>query len=501
MDNNNNQQPTPENDAWLDELLKKIDEEEFTSGVQPLDPKDLTISDELDLDSILSESWDTEPGSEVPAEPELSQPEFEEAPLDVQLPGDASVSNDQDDTLVYQDTPEAPQEYEEPAPVKKGRPKAKKGTGLLGIPHLLATFVWLALIVVIGVSLGRVIWVCTADLMAFGKEDQEVTITITDEDNLNSVAKKLSNANLIRYPSLFKTFAEVTGKDDRISVGTFTLNSRLDYNAMINAMGAHAPAREEVEIMFPEGYNCAQIFKLLEEKNVCTVQELEEYAAKGELDDYWFLEGVPRGDRYCLEGYLAPDTYKFYTNDDPERVLEKLLDVFGRRFTEIMLNDLEALQERYAKALSANGYSSSFIAEHPLTLHNIITLASMIEKETSSDTEGYDIASVFFNRLTDPDDYPYLDSDATVYYAVGDYFTDKAELTAADLASTSPYNTRNSKGLPPGPICNTGVQSIYAALDPNSTDYHYFVYSTAAKKHLFSSTYEEHSKRVAELEG
>lgn len=484
MDNKNNQQPSPENEAWLNELIERIGDEKLVSDEHAPNSADLTSADELDLDRILSENWDTAANTAQSSKK-----------------AGTSGSYTRKETPIYGDDAEPEQEYEEPAPVRKGRPKSKKGTGLMGIPHLLATLVWLALIVAIGVSLGRVIWVCTADLMAFGKEDQEVTITITDEDNLSSVAKKLSDANLIRYPSLFKTFAQVTGKVDRISVGTFTLNAHLDYNAMINAMGSHASAREEVEVTFPEGYNCAQIFKLLEEKKVCTVQELEEYAANGKLDDYWFLEGVPRGSRYCLEGYLAPDTYKFYTNDEPERVLEKLLDEFEDRFTEIMLEDLAALQNRYADALAANGYGSDYISAHPLTLHNVITLASMIEKETSNDTEGYDIASVFFNRLTDPTDYPFLDSDATVYYAIGDYFTDKKELTAEDLAFDSPYNTRNSQGLPPGPICNSGVQSIYAALDPSSTDCYYFVYSTKAEKHLFSTTYDEHLKKVAELEG
>ncbi len=505
MDKKNNNPSTPENDAWLDDLLKKIDEDTDFSLEEGLSSDNITPGDQLDLDSILSENWDTAP---IPQET-------------ISEESDAEEWGDEDPIPQYTDNVDDPQSYygddtgysteddmfetdlpSENAPVKKGRPKGKKGSGLLGIPHILSTLVWLALIVVIGVSLGRTIWVCTADLMAFGKEDQEVIITITDDDDLNSVAKKLAKANLIRYPSLFKTFAEVTGKDERISVGTFTLNSRLDYNAMINAMGSHAPAREEVEITFPEGYNCAQMFKLLEEKGVCTAEKLEQYAANGELDDYWFLEDVPRGSRYCLEGYLAPDTYKFYTNDEPEHVLEKLLDEFGHRFTEALLEDLGALQERYAKKLSANGYSSEFINEHPITLHSVITLASMIERETSGqEGEGYDIASVFFNRLTDPTDYPYLDSDATVYYAIGDYMSEKGELSSADLAFESPYNTRNSKGLPPGPICNPSIQSIYAALDPHDTKYYYFIFSPKDEKHLFSATYEEHQKKAAELEG
>ena len=101
-------------------------------------------------------------------------------------------------------------------------------------------------------------------------------------------------------------------------------------------MGSYAPTRTEVVITIPEGYTCAQIFKLLEEKGVCSVAELEEYAANGDLGSYWFLEGVKRGSKYCLEGYLFPDTYRFYTNDTPRNALRKLLNGFDSRFTSVI---------------------------------------------------------------------------------------------------------------------------------------------------------------------
>jgi hypothetical protein len=195
----------------------------------------------------------------------------------------------------------------------------------------------------------------------------------------------------------------------------------------------YGPVMDEVDIMFPEGYNCAQIFALLEEKGVCTVADLEAYAAEGELSDYWFLEGVERGHKYCLEGYLAPDTYTFYTNDEPGRVLEKFLAEFDDRFTDKMKEDFATMQQRYNQALSDNGYGNEYIANNPLTLHKLVTLASIVQKETANDAESYNIASVFYNRLTDPASHPYLGSDATVYYAIGDYFGEKGELSQEEL--------------------------------------------------------------------
>lgn len=514
---NNNPKLTPEDQQWLDELLGEAAPiEEIGADEQAVSAAGLSSPDELDLENILAEDWDNT--AEIPSEEPV--PEFPENPEQTSaIPAEEVPECDFDpehmDLSAYMEpeaseNPPAPEaddgsaeqaEPQEDSAVRKKRPKRKKGSGLLGIPHILSTVIWIVIILAAGVALGRTLWVCTADLMAFGKGNNEVTITITDGDDLDSVSQKLAEANLIRYPGLFKTFAELTGKDERISVGTFTLNSSLDYNAMINAMGSNAPAREVVEVMFPEGYNCAQIFKLLEKNNVCTAAELEEYAANGELDDYWFLEGVPRGTPYCLEGYLAPDTYKFYTNDEPKRVLEKLLDEFDSRFTDKLKEQLTTLQERYNKGLASSGASAEYIAAHPMTLHSVITLASIIEKETSNSEESFDIASVFLNRLMNPGSYPTLDSDATVYYAIGDYFGEKEELTQSDLNSDSPYNTRKAQGLPPGPICNTGVNSIYAALNPNPTNYYFFVYDAKAEQHLFASTYSEHQQNVDKLGG
>ncbi len=403
-----------------------------------------------------------------------------------------------------QETPKAPKKTE-----RTGRPKAKSGYGMFGIPHILSTLIWLAVILVVGVSLGRWAWDCCSDLMAFGKPDKAITITITDKEvqgtgenktvDIDAVSQKLGDAGLIEYPALFKLFATLTGKDEAIIAGTFNLNCYFDYNAMINAMSYHSKARDIVTVLIPEGYNCAQIFALLEENEVCTAEELADYAANGELDDYWFLEDVKRGTKYCLEGYLFPDTYDFYVDDDPRRVLEKMLDDFDYRFTDIMKEDFEELKQRYAKMMSSHGYGSDYIAANQLTLHDVVTMASIIEKETSSDNESFDIASVFYNRLAYASNYPTLDSDATVHYAIGDYFGQIKELTQAHLQSASPYNTRKSKGLPPGAICNPGRSSLYAALDPNDTKYYYFVYDAKNGHHLFASTYSDHLKNVDKL--
>lgn len=374
----------------------------------------------------------------------------------------------------------------------------KKGYGLLGIPHILVTGVWLAIVLAIGVTLGRMIWVIAADVLAFGKDDQVVTVTIEDEDSLDTIAEKLKNAGLIRYPSVFKLYADLTHvvEENAISPGTYDLNTMYDYNALVDSMHAYSPVREVVEVTIPEGYNCAQLFALLEEKGVCTVAELEDYAANGELDDYWFLEGVERGSKYCLEGYLFPDTYKFYTNDDPERVLEKFLDDFDYRFTDLLKQRITELNEHLSEIMARNGYSEEEIQQRQVTIREITIIASLIEKESANNAESYTISSVIYNRLYNWSFPPYLNIDAALVYALG---TGEA-LTEEDKQVDTPYNTYLYQGLVPGPIANPGLNSLNAALVPEDTNYYYYALDPSTNEHHFSATQSDHNQFLASLE-
>lgn len=493
---NENRNPNPSDDSkWLDEILG-IGEEAHELGPDELamQAAGLTHPNDMELEQILSEDWDSVPNPE-----ELTDTEPENEPLN-------SNAVTEDATQFYVPmtetqvvpTPESPKEEKaEPVQEKKtavsekdnsqkGRPGAKKGYGLLGIPHILSTLIWLFIILGVGVTLGRTLWVSCADLMAFGKPDKQITITITEQDDIDSISQKLADAGLIEYPSLFKLFATKTGKDEEIQVGTFTLNSKYDYNAMINNMYNYGEAREEIEIMIPEGYTCAQIFALMEEKGVCTVAELEDYAANGDLPDYWFLEGLEQGDKYCLEGYLFPDTYRFYTNDDPADVIKKFLDGFDYRFTDVMEEKLRTIEERTGLSLS---------------IRQVVIIASMIEKETASSSDSYNISSVMYNRLRNAADFPYLNIDATLIYALGGNIDPDTglsmPLTEEQMHMDHPYNTYVYRGLPPGPISNPGRNSLDAALDPNSTNYFYYVYNPHTGEHMFARTLYEQEQNIS----
>ena len=462
------------------------------------------------------------PGEEMPAEEEappvsellpLQEPEAisedtAELPLDVIL-AELQLSKNAEEQ-VPAPAVDAPDNYPpideppaQPAPEpryhapRKGRPRRKSGYGFFGLPHLAATLVWLAIIVMIGTSLGRMIWVCAADVLAFGRESKQVTVTITTNDTIDDIATKLHEAELIRYPQVFKLYAKLAVDEGDILPGTFQLDTIYDYHALVVQMGPRSSTRSVVEdLLIPEGLNCRQIFELLEQKNICTVRELEEYAANGEFSEFWFLEGVERGDRYCLEGFLFPDTYDFYEHSTPREALGKMLLGFQARVDqEATMTALATLNERLSGMMRAKGCGEEHIAEHQLSLRDLLTVASLIEEETASSKESPLIASVIFNRLTEDQVYErYLNIDAAIIYATGD----------ADNIDTSidhPYNTYKYAGLTPGPISNPGLDSINAVLNFEDSEYYYYVLNPETDMHQFSKTLAEHEQWVEKFRG
>ena len=505
MDNNKNPS-IPDEDGWFDALLTTPGKEsEIGPDEDAISDHQLPEISDMDFEKILQEALAEDWPEDAPIEEEApvldqeyrdtdadSLEEYEDNNWDETYSEESSQQEDEEG--------DSEEDSENAGPIRKVRPRRKKGYGLFGLPHLLSTVIWFSIAIAIGVSFGRLLWVCATDILAFGKPDQAITITITENDTIDTVTEKLYNAGLIQYPRLFKLYADLSNAEKKISAGTFTLNTLYDYNALVRGMTATSSYRETVEVMIPEGYNCAQIFALLEEKGVCSAAELEEYAANGNFNERWFLTGLERGDKYCLEGYLFPDTYEFYSDDTPARVLGKMLDGFGNRLDEAKFQEmLVPLNQKLAQMMASHGYNQDYINKNLMDLRRIITLASIVEKESASSAESYTIASVFYNRLTHQSSYPKLESDATVYYAIGG--NKDGDLTASDLKVDSPYNTYLYPGLTPGPISNPSLASIYSVLDPDDTTYHYFIYDKTAEKTRFSSTLEEHNEWKDKLGG
>ena len=352
----------------------------------------------------------------------------------------------------------------------------------------------LYVVAVIGVSilLACIVWIAANDVLALNKEEHTATVVLAEdgfsyrqEENADGILQNVATADmgyvadvleengLIEYKLLFRLFAAVTGGADKVKPGTYQLDTDMDYRALLSGMSSSSSNRVEVDITIPEGYTVEQIFQLLDENGVASAEDLREMAANYDYG-FSFLQDIPLGDASRLEGFLFPDTYTFYVNHDPKYVINRLLQNFDAKYTQDMRD---------------------WVAESEYTLQEILTIASLIERETDGTDQGQ-IASVIYNRLNNPNGETagYLQIDATLVYINGGNVP-----TDADRAIDSPYNTYLYKGLPPGPIANPGMASIRAAMDPDDTSYFFYALGDDGKHHFFR-TYSQLESFLASQE-
>ena len=350
------------------------------------------------------------------------------------------------------------------------RQRKKRGNRLLN------AVIYLVAVVAVSAILAGVGWLLANDLCALNKEYKQVTIEVTKDDDVGSVATKLKENGLIEYKWFFRLFAWVSDADEKIGEGSYTLDTNMDYRALIVGMmsdtGQNLSA-DTVTVVIPEGYSVQQIINRLAEAGVSEKEDLEDAAMNHVYEDYEFVDNENLGDISRLEGYLFPNTYEFYVGEDAANALGRLLKEFNRQ----MDADMMELVENSGRSLD-----------------EIITIASLIEKETDG-TDRSTIASVIYNRLNNPsyETGGLLQIDAALVYATG-----HSELTAEDMELDSPYNLYVNPGLPPTPIANPGMESIKAALQPATTDYYYYVLGNDGR-HIFSTTYAEHQQVIDSL--
>ena len=302
---------------------------------------------------------------------------------------------------------------------------------------------------------------------------EDIQIEIPEGAYLSKIANILYENKIIKYPDKFITFAKQEGNSNLYKYGVFTLNVNMSYEEISEALQQVGQAANSVKVTIPEGYELRQIISLCVEKGIGTEEGFKNSILNSNFD-YWFLKDLKKSDVY-LEGYLFPATYTFSKDATEEDVLKQMLDKFNSVFTEDMKKRAEELN---------------------MTVHQIITLASIVEREAANDSERDIVASVFYNRL-ESKTYPYLESCATVQYILKER---KAVLSNEDTKIDSPYNTYKNPGLPPNPIASPGLESINATLHPTDTDYLFFVLGNDGK-HVFSKTYDEHLAAISKIRG
>jgi len=333
-------------------------------------------------------------------------------------------------------------------------------------------------VISISVVLACMGWLFASDVLALNKEPKTAIVTIdeyvpegddpivNDEDDtiqvdIDQVADELKRTGMIEYKWLFKLFSQFSHANTKIDPGTYDVSTELDYRALVTALQFGSGNQEITRVTFPEGYSMEQIFTLLEENHICHKNELYEAAANYEFD-YDFLDGLELGDPKRLEGFLFPDTYDFYQGEEASVAINRFLHNLDNKLTD----DIRS-------AASNRG----------LSVKELLTIASFIEKEAGSDEERGTMASVIYNRLNAG---MALGLDSTINYIKG---TSTFALTTEDTEIDDPYNTYMYTGLTPGPICNPGLASIQAAAQPESTNYWYW-YSVDGVTSFFTS-YDE----------
>lgn len=335
-------------------------------------------------------------------------------------------------------------------------------------------WVWLTMVVIIGVILSQVILVGVNDLLAISREDdpQTVTVTIPEDPTMEGIADILADAGVINQPQFFVLYADMTSSIDYFRPGDFQIDTDKDYEAIINHLQSNNNRTDIVTVQLTEGMNVLEIAeKLHEEGVVADVQAFLEVCNSDIFDEsYTFLAEIENEDEryYKLEGYLFPDTYDFYLKEDPETVISKMLNNFE--------NKLYNTEDRYLGA-SKKYTLDEFVERSDYSMDEIITIASIIQAEAANTADMYNISSVLHNRLEVSYDMgvAHLNCDCTVYYPYRGY-SDVPE-TIRDTFSSS-YDTYDIEGLPSGPVCNPSLEAILAALGPNDTDYLYFCHSS-----------------------
>ncbi|MDB4979207.1 MAG: Endolytic murein transglycosylase [Candidatus Peribacteria bacterium] len=297
-----------------------------------------------------------------------------------------------------------------------------------------------------------------------------VVVTIPDGASVKMIAGILQADGVIRSASAFRRLAtheQLTGK---LLAGTFLLQPSMTAQEVLKALTAVEGGQQSVTI--PEGYTVKNIDALLAEKGFTQSGDIERCARTCDFSAFTFLPQqnnlAGRGGK--VEGYLFPDTY-FVSSADftPESFLQRLLSTFQKKVVEAKSTDIRS-----------SGKS----------LHDIMTMASLVEEETRAKSERPVVAGILWKRLREG---MRLDVDAAVRY-----FLEKpgSDITRADLETDSPYNLRKTKGLPPGPIANPSLASVNAALHPEESSYYYYLHDANGNVH-YAATNDEHNANRA----
>lgn len=345
-------------------------------------------------------------------------------------------------------------------------------------------WIWVISVIIVGAMLSTFIITGMNDLLAVNRtSDETVRIQFDKDPTLDEVTELLVEKEVIDEALYFKMFATVTKSTDDFFRGTFDLKKNMDYQAIISELQSSSSSDDIVTITIIEGQNILEVANLLKKEGaLADMDKFLELCNSDEFDeDFTYLADIDNKDEryYKLEGYLYPDQYDFYLNEDPESIIFKMLRNYDNKVTE--KNSFNGYDElSTVKKMAENSEYS---------LDEIMIIASIIQDEAANKNDMYTISSIIHNRLNADVDMGVsnLGLDSTKYYPYASA-DDVPDSEGEDYVSK--YDTYTQTGLPAGAICNPGIDAIKAALCPEDTDYYYFCHDSEGNAYYASTMYE-----------
>ena len=302
--------------------------------------------------------------------------------------------------------------------------------------------------------------------------DENVIVQIPKGSSEKKIAQVLKDNGVIDYEITFRLKMKNSPHRGKLNYGKYTLKKDMCLDDIIESLIKPSELAKGIKLTIPEGFSAEMIARRCEALGICTADEFLKELQNGEFN-YEFIEDIPKksGVKYKLEGYLFPSTYNFSVEADASKVINTLLGEFEVQYNKV-------------KDMLPNG----------MDMAEAINRAALIEREAKLDSERTAISGVIDNRLSID---MILQIDASVVYVISDGLYDVDRVLYKDLEVDSPYNTYKYKGLPAGPICNPGLESIRAAMNPQRHKYLYYHTDTEKNdgSHIFSETFAQHTSK------
>jgi len=352
---------------------------------------------------------------------------------------------------------------------RKQQKRRKKSHGRLAFALIMVTLVIsVAVFGAIGfISIG-------SEVLGLNRSDSEFSIEIPENSGTEAIANILAEEGIIGNPTVFRVVSKLKGADGTYIAGSHKLSPNMTYSDIITVLQEEAiNPREFIDITFPEGIRLVDAAKKLEEANVCSAEEfIREFNSTTFGFDFEDHVLVSPKKLYKMEGYFFPDTYQFYLEEDPANIAKKVCKNFEYKITPDLYGRMKDMG---------------------MTLEETLTLASIVQREAGDTYNMKIVASVFHNRLNNPDVFPLLQSDPTTNY-VEEVVIPNLEIPSESICEA--YDTYKGGGLPPGPICNPGIDAIEAVLYPRETNYYYFCSDLETGEFFYAETLEQHEANL-----